>query len=328
MFLEKLDLLNFKNYAQASAQFSPHINSFTGLNGSGKTNILDAIHYISLTKSAFNSLDAQNIQHDRPYFSIKGNVHVNDNVHEVQCSLKRGEKKAFKVDGADYDRLSHHLGRFPSVLIAPNDDDLIRDSNEVRRKYFDSIISQTSKDYVQKLIQYNHYLKQRNSLLKSFGDSGKVDKELLAPYDHKILGEGKYLASKRAEFIKVFVADFENHYDYVSDEKEKVHIEYASRALSDDFEQEYHRSLPKDLALQRSNVGIHRDEYIFTIEGNALKKFGSQGQQKSFLISLKLAQFDYIKRNTGITPFLLLDDIFDKLDDNRIKMLTQMIASN
>lgn len=328
MFLEKLELLNFKNYKQAEAMFCPHINCFTGLNGTGKTNILDAIYYLSITKSAFNVQDGQNIHHGLPFFSILGQVNLNNKHHKVQCSLKKGEKKTFKVDGSEYDKLSHHLGRFPVVLIAPNDDDLIRESSELRRKYFDSIISQTNREYLQQLIAYNHYLKQRNTLLKKFSEIGSVNEDLLEPYNRQIIDLSFSLSEERKKFLTAFSPVFVDHYNFVSQEKEIVSIEYNSTAVDADFEIKFRQSISKDLVLQRTTTGIHRDDYVFRIRDRPLKKFGSQGQQKSYVISLKLAQFDYIKANTGVTPFLLLDDIFDKLDDDRIRMLIEIVSSD
>lgn len=328
MFLETLNLLNFKNYTNTEASFCPHINCLTGLNGSGKTNVLDAIYYLSITKSAFNNIDSQNIRQGESFFVVNGQVANGERQHKIHCSLKKGDKKSFKVDGAEYEKLSHHLGRFPVVLIAPNDDDLIRDSSEIRRKYFDSILSQTSKQYLEELIKYNHFLKQRNSLLKKFNEKGIRDLDQLEPYTLQLLELGKSLANFRRAFIERFAPDFTNHYNYVSDEKESVAITYNSSALENTFEHDFRQRIEKDIVLQRTTLGIHRDDYQFTIEGNPLKKYGSQGQQKSYLISLKLAQFDYLKTTTQRTPFLLLDDIFDKLDDNRIQMLIKMMESD
>jgi DNA replication and repair protein RecF len=325
MILQKISLTNFKNYEGIEIDFSKGLNCFTGLNGSGKTNLLDAIHYLSLTKSAFNSIDSQNIRHSTSFFAIRAEFESKNKNHKLTCSLKLGEKKSFKMDDSAYDKLSEHIGKFPVVLIAPNDDDLIRESSETRRKFVDSIISQTDKKYLVNLIQYTHYLKQRNSLLKRINETGKRDNDLLAQYDDQIVKLSLDLAKVRQSFINTILPQFIFQYKFLCAEKEQVDIRYETKALDTDFSQKLKSSIEKDIILQRTTMGIHRDDYTFLINQKPLKKFGSQGQQKSFLIGLKLSQFDYIKQKQGITPLLLLDDIFDKLDDERIQKLLQMI---
>ena len=327
MFLQSLELLNFKNYEEISAEFCEHINCLVGLNGSGKTNILDAIYYLSMTKSAFNSSDGQNIRYEQGYFVINGLLQK-PRQHKIHCSLKKGEKKKFTFDGVEYERMSQHMGQIPVVLIAPNDDELIRDSSEIRRKYFDSIISQIDATYLEKLIRYNHFLKQRNALLKLHAETQRLDKTLLTTYDNELIQNGKEICKKREEFISEFEPHFEENYSKISERKESVKIVYSSKvslkSLADDFRQ----GLEKDLLTQRTNLGIHRDDYAFEIGEHPVKKFGSQGQQKSFLVSLKFAQFTFMKEHLGITPILLLDDIFDKLDDGRIQRMLEIITSD
>lgn len=328
MFLRTLQVKNFKNYTEDEIQFCEHINCLVGLNGSGKTNILDAIHYLSLTKSNFNSVDGQNMRHGQDYFVVNGEISIGEKYHKIHCSLKRGEKKLFTVDALEYDRLSQHLGKFPIVMIAPNDDELVRDSSETRRKFFDSIIAQTNRDYLEHLIKYNHHLKQRNALLKSVTDRRRLDQTLLTTYDEPIVSESIWLANVRQDFVKEFEPEFYQNYAEISGEREKVGILYKTKALAEDFESEYHKSREKDLIMQRTNIGVHRDDYQFMVDGQPVKKFGSQGQQKSLLVSLKFAQFEFMKRHLGITPILLLDDIFDKLDDDRIQKMLQIIGSD
>lgn len=328
MFLQSLKLHNFKNYTAEEANFCDHINCFVGLNGSGKTNILDAIYYLSLTKSAFNSIDSQNIRHGQPYFLVEGSMNFDGKTKHIHCSLKKQEKKVFKVNGAEYEKLSQHIGKFPVVMIAPNDDELIRESNEVRRKFFDSIISQYDAEYLNKLIQYNHHLKQRNALLKQFKETRKFDSTLLSNYDQHLITIGAWIAQKRKSLIEDYLPYFEKYYQIISEEKEMVTIQYKSKALEPNFEDLFKSSLEKDRIMLRTHVGIHRDEYQLKINDQPLKKFGSQGQQKSTLIALKLAQFEFVKKHLAITPILLLDDIFDKLDDLRIEKLLQIIASD
>lgn len=327
MFLQSLSLQYFKNYEKAEISFCNHFNCLVGINGSGKTNILDAIYYLSSTKSAFHALDSQSINHDDQYFVINGEISIADKIHNVHCSLKKNSRKTFKVDDSEYDKLSEHIGKFPVVLIAPNDDELIRESNEVRRKFFDSIISQYDSEYLKTLIRYNHILKQRNALLKSMADSGKIDTLMLETYNEPLIRDSRFIASKRSRFVEEFVPHFQRNYDRIAEGREPVDIAYESKALMKDFELKYKEGLQKDMLTQRTNLGIHRDEYLFNIGGFPIKKYGSQGQQKSLLVSLKLAQFEFIKSHLKITPVLLLDDIFDKLDDGRIAQLMSIIGS-
>jgi len=327
MLLKKVSLFAFKNYADASLEFSDKVNCIVGQNGSGKTNLLDAIHYLSLTKSSVNSVDAQNILHGEHIATVNGDMQLDGEQYQILCGIQKGQKKVIKVNQSEYEKLSEHIGRFPVVLIAPNDTDVIRDSSEIRRKFFDSIISQINPAYLQKLIQYNHYLKQRNSLLKQLAASTTIDQDLLLPYDHQLLKLGKSIFQERQNFIAEYTPKLKRHYQNLSEGKEAIELEYMSQAAQPNFEQDFGKSLQRDLILQRTNVGIHKDEYLFKIDDRQIKKFGSQGQQKSFLISMKLAHFDIIKVTKGIKPLLLLDDIFDKLDDFRIKKLVEMVAN-
>ncbi len=328
MLLKKITLFAFKNYQETTLDLSDGINCFVGLNGSGKTNLLDAIHYLSLTKSAINSVDSQSILHGERLATAKGIFQLEDQEYEVICALQQGQKKIVKVNQSEYDKLSEHIGRFPVVLIAPNDTDIIRDSNEIRRKFFDSILSQVDPHYLKQLIQYNHYLKQRNTLLKQLATSQQTDHDLLAPYDHHLLKLGLSIHQVRKTFISEYLPILTDHYQNLSEGKETINLTYSSHLESKDYEREYKNSLEKDLVLQRTNVGIHKDEYLFEIDDRPIKKFGSQGQQKSFLIALKLAQFDVVKKGKDMKPILLLDDIFDKLDDFRIQKLIEMIGND
>jgi DNA replication and repair protein RecF len=328
MLLKKVSLFAFKNYPEATFEFSDGINCFVGMNGGGKTNLLDAIHYLSLTKSAINNIDSQSILHGERLATVKGTFEMADHAYEVLCALQQGQKKIVKVNQSAYEKLSEHIGRFPIVLIAPNDTDIIRDSNDIRRKFFDSILSQIDANYLQQLIQYNHYLKQRNSLLKQLATARQTDHDLLAPYDHHLLTLGKSIFALRKQFITDYLPMLTAHYQNLSEGKENIHLTYTSQLASENIDEDYHHSLQKDLILQRTNVGIHKDQYIFEIDDRPIKKFGSQGQQKSFLIALKLAQFDIVKSEKGLKPLLLLDDIFDKLDDFRIQKLVEMVAND
>ena len=328
MHLESLELLNFKNYGDINLYFSPQINCLVGNNGSGKTNMLDAIHYLSLTKSAFNPIDSQNIKHEENFMVIRGSFNKADKKESIQCSLQQGQRKVVKHGKKPYERIGEHIGRFPVVLIAPNDTDVIREGSEIRRRFFDSIISQIDQQYLQWLLQYNHVLKQRNSLLKHFADSNTLDRDLLEPYNHQLLSLGLLVLKARKEFLNDYLPFFQNHYQNLSEGKENVEIKHESNMDVDDPAAALHSSLRRDLALQRSNIGVHKDDYVFEIEGHPLKKYGSQGQQKSFVIALKLAHFDIMRQHKGYKPILLLDDIFDKLDDHRIARLMELVSGH
>ena len=307
--------------------FCPEINCLVGENGSGKTNLLDAIYYLSMSKSAFNSIDSYNIKHDESYFTIQGNFELED-TYQVFCGVQKGQKKVLKLNKKAYEKISHHIGKFPVVLIAPHDVNLIIDGSEVRRKYFDSIIAQVDLEYLGHLIRYNQILKQRNSLLKQFQERNFKDEDLLSTYDLPLLSLGKQIFQKRKVFVQEFLPYFQSKYEFISNQKELVNIKYNSQLHQDDFEQIFRAGRQKDILLQRSNFGIHKDDYHFEIENHLLKRIGSQGQQKSFLIALKLAQFQYISQMKNFKAILLLDDIFDKLDDKRIQRLIQLIADH
>lgn len=307
--------------------FSPEINCFLGNNGSGKTNLLDAIHYLCLTKSAFNALDLQNIQHDQIFFTLKGDFEQGERTVEVKCILEAGKKKQVTSNGKAYDKMSEHIGLLPIVLIAPDDTQLIKGGSEERRKFFDSLLSQVDKTYLEQLIRYQHFLKQRNALIKRFSESNRVDAALLEPYDKELIHLCLWISGKRSKFIQAYAPLLLNHYLEISGSKEQVHISYESNCLDPSFKEAFKSSLKKDLLLKRTSKGIHKDDYHFNIDGHPLKKFGSQGQQKSFLIALKLAQFHVFKDLKQTKPILLLDDIFDKLDDLRIKKLIELVAN-
>jgi len=327
MYLEKINLLNFKNYEELSLTFCPQVNCIVGNNGSGKTNLLDAIHYLSLTKSAFNILDSQSVRHEADFFMIDGRFSINEKHYQITCSLKNGQRKILMSDKKAYERLSEHIGRFPVVLIAPDDTDLVREGSELRRKFFDGMLSQLDNQYLNDLIQYNLILKQRNGLLKQFFERNYYDKELLETYSIPLLEAGRKIHFRRQEFMENFVQLFQLHYRNLTESQEEVDLVYESELFEEDFEYEFFYATKRDLQAQRTTKGIHKDDFIFEINRFELKKFGSQGQQKSFVIALKLAQFDVIQKNKNIKPILLLDDIFDKLDDLRINKLMEMISS-
>jgi DNA replication and repair protein RecF len=328
MYLERISLLNFKNYESLELNLSPEINCFVGENGSGKTNLLDAIHYLSLSKSAFNKTDTQNIKHGESFFALNGWFTDAGEVQQVHCSLKLGDKKVVKLNKSVYERISDHIGRFPVVLIAPDDTDVIKEGSEERRKFFDQIISQIDRPYLETLMKYNHYLLQRNSLLKQFYERSYFDQSLLDAYTEPLLQLGQQVYERRKAFIEHFSPIFVEHYQNLTESREEVTLMYASHWHEDNFEQQFREAVKKDVYAQRTSLGVHKDDYVFNINGFGLKKFGSQGQQKSYVIALKLAQFDVIYEEKEYKPLLLLDDIFDKLDDRRIARLLEMVAGH
>lgn len=328
MVLENLHLLNFKNYEEATLHFSPHINCFIGDNGSGKTNLLDAIHYLSLTKSAFTPTDAQNIKQDEEYFIVRGRFNAEEKISTVQCYLKAGHKKIVTLNKTPYDRVSEHVGKFPVVLISPYDTDLIREGSEERRKFFDSLMAQLDHTYLELLIQYTYVFKQRNSLLKQFAEKNYVDKEYLQVLDEQIMPLGTELSIRRASFLETFEPVFQRHYQHLSDRSEPVSLEYQSQLVRQNYAYLLDQNQRKDLLLQRTTVGPHKDDFVFLMDGRSVKHYGSQGQQKSYVIALKLAQFEVLSQKKGQKPLLLLDDIFDRLDQKRIEQLMQLVAEN
>lgn len=325
MHLENLYLANFKNYSEANIDFSSDINALLGTNGSGKTNLLDAIHFLSMTKSAFNSTDNQCIQHNTDFYSIIGKFKLDERHISVSNSLASGKKKKIQIDGNPVNKATEIIGSYPTVLIAPSDHALIMEGGESRRKFFDSMISQLDRSYLLNVVDYNHALKQRNRMLKQFSESDSVDMDLLEPYDRLILSLGKDICLRRKTFCDDYLLKVKTHYKYLSNGQEEISLRYESHFLNEDFAREFKNAFKKDLILQRTTVGVHKDDYLFEMDGYPIKKFGSQGQQKSFLIALKLAQFDILRDEKGFKPILLMDDIFDKLDDTRIQKLTEMI---
>jgi DNA replication and repair protein RecF len=335
MHLEKLSLTNFKNYEDGRYAFGRQVNVIVGPNGSGKTNLLDAVYFLALSKSAFQNQDAFSILHDADYFIIDGLFEEHDDRKvQITISLQRGQRKVLMADKKPYERISEHIGRFPVVLIAPNDTDLVREHSEERRHFFDGVLSQLDPDYLRTYLTYQQVLKQRNSLLKLFADRNQVDNDMLDTYDGPLLELGQKIHDRRQQFVEEFLPHFRAHYAYLSGEREEVTIVYESEVSNPDFADEFRHFRRRDTVLQRTTMGIHKDDYGFLISGGRtneqpasepvpLKKFGSQGQQKTFVIALKLAQFDQLEARKGVKPILLLDDIFDKLDDRRIGKLIQ-----
>ena len=324
-FLEQLHLTFFKNYEDSSFVFSPQVNCFVGENGSGKTNLLDAIYFLALSKSAFHNQDALSVQHEADFFILDGTFKHKHKTTQITCSLQRGQRKVLMSDKKTYERMSDHIGRFLVVLMAPNDTDLIRGGSEERRRFFDGVLAQLNAEYLTEYLQYNKLLLQRNGLLKLFAEQNYVDNELLETYDEPLLILARRIFKKRRAFMVEYLPLFARHYAYLSESRETVEIIYESEVGGDDFEGNFRQNRQRDLSAHRTGKGIHKDDFVFEIGGVVLRKFGSQGQQKTFVLALKLAQYELLETQKQQKPLLLLDDIFDKLDDRRIQKLIQMM---
>lgn len=325
MLLKKLSLVNYKNFDSKEFDFDAKINCFVGSNGIGKTNILDAIYHLSFGKSYFNPIASQNIKHGEDFFVVDGLFFKDERDEKIICSLKKGAKKVIKRNGKAYDKFSDHIGFLPLVIISPADRDLILEGSDTRRKFIDGVISQSNKEYLTALLKYNKILLQRNSLLKYFAVNHTFDKTTLSVYNEQLQEYGSIIHKERVAFLDAFIPIFKEQYAAISGGKENVTITYNSKLLEKNLLQLFDESLEKDRAVQYTTVGIHKDDLSFEINEYPVKKFGSQGQQKSFLIALKLAQFNFIKEQAKTTPILLLDDIFDKLDENRVAQIVSLV---
>ncbi|MFD2523819.1 DNA replication/repair protein RecF [Emticicia soli] len=328
MFLEKISLSNFKNYEEATYTFSPQVNCIVGENGSGKTNLLDAIYFLALSKSSIHHQDALNINHESEFMLIDGIFNKKDRTNQITCSIQRGQRKILMHEKKPYERISEHIGQFPVVLIAPDDTELIKEGSEDRRRFFDGVLAQMDNEYLNDYQQYNRILEQRNSLLKIFADRNFIDQDLLDTYSDPLVKLALRIYKQRRSFVDTFLPIFKKHYLVISEGREEVEIIYESEVASGEFPQEFRLNRQTDVRAQRTTKGIHKDDYVFEIDSYPIKKFGSQGQQKSFVMALRLAQFEMIETLKETKPILLLDDIFDKLDDRRINSLIESINNN
>lgn len=325
MLLRRLQLLNFKNHEEITWQFS-RINCITGSNGVGKTNVLDAIYYLSLCKSFFISSDQQNIRHNESFFLCAGNYEEGEEKFSVQLGVKRNTRKSLKKDGVEYEKLAHHIGLVPLVIITPFDIQLVYEHGEERRRFMDTLLSQTDREYLENLQLHNRLLDQRNRQLKQFAERRSFDKELLETYNQQLAPHAQAVYAKRKQFFEDFLPIFKEKYQLISGGAENAGVTYESNLHEADFLTLMADYLQKDRALERTTKGIHKDDWKFTIDDLAVKKYASQGQTKSFVIALKLAQYDYLKNITNKKPLLLLDDIFEKLDAQRAQQLMELVA--
>ncbi len=321
MFLEELTILNYKNISDENLKFSERLNCFIGKNGEGKTNLLDSIYYLSFCKSNYATSDTQNIKHGETVMMLKGQYKIAHTIEQIHCGVQKQTKKSFKRNDKEYKKLSEHIGLLPLVMIAPADISIIIGGNEERRKFIDSVISQYDKTYLQKLVLYNNLLQQRNKLLKQ-----DTVKDLLEVVSEQMAPLAVYIHKQRTEFVAKISPIFQNYYNKISSGKENVQILYESQLNKADFSELTQEALAKDMILRHTSVGIHRDNLEFVLSDYPLKKEGSQGQKKSYLIALKLAQFDFIKETAGKCPILLLDDVFDKLDKQRVQQIVDLVS--
>lgn len=327
MILEKLTILNYKNIGEVTLDFSPKVNCFIGHNGVGKTNVLDAIHYLSFCRSSISNTDSQVIRHGEEFFMLEGRYATDEGEPEiVYCGMKRGTKKHFKRNGKEYRRLSEHIGLIPIVMVAPADNMIIDGQSEERRRLMDMVMSQFDHAYIDHLSRYTKALQQRNSLLRQ---DEEPDASLLDVLEEQMGYEGECVFAAREAFVNELIPVFQRYYEAISGGREEVGISYESHCRRGPLCEVIRRDRFKDRAVGYSLHGVHRDDLLFTLGSHQMKREGSQGQNKTFAVALKLAQFDFLKRTASrTTPLLLLDDIFDKLDSDRVERIVEIVSAS
>jgi len=328
MILKSITLTNYKSFSAKTVDLDPKINCFIGSNGVGKSNVLDAIYHLSFGKSYFNPISSQNIKHGEDFFAIKGSYRNESKEEVVIINFKKNDKKVIKRNNKKYEKFSDHIGFIPLVIISPSDRNLIAEGSDIRRKFIDSVISQSDKKYLENLINYNKILTQRNSLLKLIFKNKNFDKQTIQVYDSQLESIGEKIHMKRKMFLNHFIPVFKDKYKSISNNNEDVDIRYKTDLEFDKLSVLLQENIEKDMFLQYTSKGVHKDDLVFNINDYSVKKFGSQGQQKSLLIALKLAQFDFLKSQNKNNPILLLDDIFDKLDKNRVKQIINLVSAD
>jgi DNA replication and repair protein RecF len=324
--LHTLHLVNFKSYQELEINLSSKINCFVGQNGSGKTNLLDAIHYLSLCKSYFTATDSLNIRHGEDLFLVQGDFQLDDTTEFISCGFKTGQKKVMKRNRKNYDKLSEHIGLIPLIIASPSDAELIYGGSEDRRKFMDGAISQYNNQYLEALIKYNKALAQRNSLLKEFSRTGTSDMDMLEVWDSQLTVYGENIFKVRKQFVEELTGIFLEFYQHISNGLEQVQLVYESQLEKASLDMLLKQSVQKDMALEYTSTGIHKDDLVFMQNGYPMKRVGSQGQQKTLLVSLKLAELSLIRKKTEKQPLLLLDDIFDKFDALRVMQLIKLVS--
>lgn len=326
MLLKNLSLVNFKNYPEVDIDLSHKINCFVGNNGVGKTNLLDSIHYLALCKSYFNAIDSQNISHNQEFSIIKGEFDIDNETERIYCGIQRSKRKQFSRNKKEYQKLSDHIGFIPLVMISPADSSLIMDGGEERRKFINGVISQYDRLYLEKIMNYNRILLQRNKYLKTNFTVRNPDTSILDVYDEQLAELGQFIYNKRKDFVEELIPVFSRFYNYISSEKEDVSLKYISQIEGNDMLALLRKNKEKDRIVQYTSTGIHRDDLEMLLNGFSLKKTGSQGQQKTFQLALKLGKFEFIRNVSGKTPILLLDDVFDKFDASRVEQIIRLVG--
>lgn len=324
--LQHITLYQFKNYRSSSFDFSERIVGIWGKNGVGKTNLLDAIHYLCFTKSYFIRQDNQNVEHGSEGFRLESRLNLNDKTEKTVCILRETGKKEFSVNDTQYDKFSKHIGRYPCVVIAPDDAELITGDSKERRTFIDALLSQVDEEYLRQLIIYKKVLDQRNSLLKGFAETGKTDVALLEVLDDQLAKAGTYIFEKRKSFMISFLPVVKRLYQDISRQPEDVTLFYESELLQATMAELLKINRQKDSYAQRTTSGIHRDDLDMQLGGQPFKNIASQGQRKSLLFALKLAEMEILKKEKGFAPLLLLDDVFEKLDEERVSNLLNKVC--
>ena len=330
MRLLRLQLLDFKNHSEVEMGLCAQVNCLLGDNGTGKTNVLDAVHYLGNAKGYFNPIDSQNIRHGQPSFMVEGTFALDDGKEQeedrVVCAVVKGQKKVLKRNGKAYPKLADHIGRYPVVMIAPADSALLHEGSEVRRKWMDQVISQYDRPYLDRLIQYHHLVQQRNNLLRYFAENRTYDADQLAPWDERMVPLAEAIAAQRAVFVEAFEPEFQRIHQMLCQGRENVGLALHTKVKSGQFAETLESAREDDRRLRRSTAGVHKDDVDFRLGDHALKRFGSQGQQKTFLLALRLAQVEHLAQRVGRRPILLLDDIFDKIDAHRAGALMEVLG--
>ena len=328
MYIEDISIVNYKNLKDVQVKLSPRLNCLIGNNGAGKTNLMDAVYYLSFCKSFFNATDQMNINHEENYFMLSGNYRRLDSVENIACGLQAGQKKQFKRNSKVYKKLMKHIGLLPLVMVSPSDTNLIVGGSDERRKFMDGVISQYNQNYLDDLLKYNRALLQRNNLLKQFSAGHPFDIELLSVWDHRLVEYGTRIHAERKDFIEKLIPVFQKYYTFISGGNERVGLTYHSDLYENDLSSLLEEALAKDRIVQYTTVGVHKDELAFNIDKYPIKKVGSQGQNKTYLVALKLAQYDFIREISEMKPILLLDDIFDKLDRHRVEQIVKVVSDD
>jgi len=325
--LKYISLVQYKNYLKETFSFNKQVIGIYGNNGVGKTNLLDAIYYLSFTRSYFYKSDLQNVHHGQSGFRIEGEFDAGGLDQKVTCILRETGKKEVTVNDALYQRLSAHIGKFPSVIITPDDARIITEGSDERRRYTDALLCQLDPQYLQYLIEYNRLLQQRNNLLRALADRITKDKILLDVYDAQLLVPGTYIFVKRQEFFRELLPAVRSIYHYIAGSDDDLELSYQSDLTHSSFAELLHKTRDRDMLLQRTHAGIHKDDIELRLKGQHFKNIASQGQRKSLLFAMKLAEYDVLKTSKGFAPIILLDDVFEKLDAGRMHRLLERVSS-